>query len=68
MSNLGKTQMLNYHAFQILGPVAQGLEQLAHNQLVAGSNPARPTIKNVVILGNKRENKKSLKKVLTYNY
>jgi hypothetical protein len=26
------------------GPVAQRLEQLAHNQLVAGSNPAGPTI------------------------
>ena len=54
--------------FQNLGPVAQGLEQLAHNQLVAGSNPARPTIKNVVTLGNIRENKKSLKKVLTSTY
>ena len=27
------------------GPVAQfGLEHLAHNQVVAGSNPTRPTI------------------------
>lgn len=25
------------------GAVAQGLEQSAHNRLVAGSNPARPT-------------------------
>jgi hypothetical protein len=28
----------------ILGPVAQGLEQSAHNRLVVGSNPTRPTI------------------------
>jgi hypothetical protein len=27
-----------------LGPLAQLVEQLAFNQLVAGSNPARPTI------------------------
>ena len=26
------------------GPLAQLVEQLAFNQLVAGSNPARPTI------------------------
>jgi hypothetical protein len=26
------------------GPLAQSVEQLAFNQLVAGSNPARPTI------------------------
>ena len=26
------------------GPVAQGLEQSAHNRLVVGSNPTRPTI------------------------
>ncbi len=26
------------------GPVAQGLEQNAHNVLAAGSNPAGPTI------------------------
>ncbi len=34
------------------GPVAQGLEQLAHNQLVVGSIPTRPTI----FLINKRIN------------
>ena len=28
----------------IQGPLAQLVEQLAFNQLVAGSNPARPTI------------------------
>ena len=27
----------------VLGGVAQGLEQAAHNRLVAGSNPAAPT-------------------------
>ena len=29
----------------VLGGVAQGLEQAAHNRLVAGSNPAAPTTK-----------------------
>ena len=29
---------------QVFGPLAQLVEQLAFNQLVAGSNPARPTI------------------------
>ena len=29
--------------FELQGPVAQRLEQLAHNQLVAGSIPAGPT-------------------------
>jgi hypothetical protein len=28
-----------------IGPVAQGLEQSAHNRLVVGSIPTRPTIK-----------------------
>lgn len=28
-----------------LGPIAQWLEPAAHNGLVAGSSPARPTIK-----------------------
>ena len=28
----------------LYGPLAQLVEQLAFNQLVAGSNPARPTI------------------------
>jgi hypothetical protein len=31
-------------ASKIDGAVAQGLEQSAHNRLVAGSNPASPTI------------------------
>jgi hypothetical protein len=30
--------------FKSGGPVAQGLEQATHNRLVAGSNPAGPTI------------------------
>ena len=41
---------LNFHplalayAASTFGPLAQSVEQLAFNQLVAGSNPARPTI------------------------
>ena len=41
---------LNFHplalayAPSLFGPLAQSVEQLAFNQLVAGSNPARPTI------------------------
>ena len=31
------------------GSLAQLVEQLTFNQLVAGSNPARPTIDNVLI-------------------
>ena len=33
------------YAPSLFGPLAQSVEQLAFNQLVAGSNPARPTIK-----------------------
>ena len=33
-----------YLGFSLIGPVAQGLEQLAHNQLAVGSIPTRPTI------------------------
>ena len=32
------------YAPSLFGPLAQSVEQLAFNQLVAGSNPARPTI------------------------
>ena len=34
------------------GTVAQGLEQSAHNRLVAGSNPASPTKSNLPCLGH----------------
>ena len=44
------------HLFFLFGPVAQGLEQLAHNQLVVGSIPTRPTKLNKV---------EKLKKILT---
>ncbi len=33
------------------GPVAQWLEQATHNRSVAGSIPARPTIRLVVSVG-----------------
>ena len=35
--------ILRYNNPWNLGGVAQGLEQRAHNLLVAGSNPATPT-------------------------
>ena len=35
---------VSIRALPVFGPLAQLVEQLAFNQLVAGSNPARPTI------------------------
>ena len=45
---------LPFRHFQVMiyGPVAQGLEQLAHNQLVVGSNPTRPTNKFLLYINN----------------
>lgn len=50
ISSLPPLKVLNknnlmYFIFTFFGPVAQGLEQSAHNRLVVGSIPTRPTIK-----------------------
>ena len=37
-------QLLKVSSIPSVGPVAQWLERAAHNRLVAGSNPAGPTI------------------------
>ena len=41
---------LNPGAAGLVGPVAQWLEPAAHNGLVAGSSPARPTNKSMILL------------------
>jgi hypothetical protein len=54
-------------SYTIYGPVAQWLEQLAHNQLVAGSSPARPTILPLY-KGKNGSRIKKIKKVLTFTF
>ena len=41
---------VNAGAAGLVGPVAQWLEPAAHNGLVAGSSPARPTNKSMILL------------------
>jgi hypothetical protein len=43
-SNSCAISSLTPHSFPLDGPVVQWLERAAHNGVVVGSNPARPTI------------------------
>ncbi len=59
--------LIYFMVYQIFGAIAQWLEQAAHNRLVAGSNPAGPTMK-LFIHGKHSDTQQKLKFVVNETY